>query len=89
VTLEIFFAFSAVILMASIAITSRVGVIAKEINGTATAFVAELLLCRSHQTLENSLPRAILRHKVIEVVALGCGIFGMASNVKIEARTIL
>jgi hypothetical protein len=65
---------SEIVLVAPIAIASRISVIAKEVDISPNSLFIEPFLSRLHELLENPLPRLVMGHEVIERVTFSGGI---------------
>jgi hypothetical protein len=77
-----------IVLVAPIAIASRISVIAKQVDISANSLFIETFLSRLHELLKDPLPRLVMGYEVIERVAFACGIFRVRSNVEIQTCAI-
>jgi urea transporter len=65
-----------VVLVAAVAVAGRVGVVLEQVDGAADALLAEALLGRLQQALEDALAGLVVHHQVVEAVALGVAYSG-------------
>ncbi len=87
--LEVAVAADEVVLVATVGVTRRVGVVLEQVDLTADSLFLEPLLGGVQQSLEDSLPRLVVGHHVVEVVAFGGGVLGMAAHVEIQPGAVL
>ena len=86
---EVAFAFDEVVLVAAVGVAGAVGVVLEEEHLAADAFFAEALLGALHEPFEDALPRLVVHDDVVDRVALGRGVFGVAADVEVEAGAVL
>ena len=75
--------------MAAVGVAGGVGVVLEEVHDSADAFFAEALLGAREQALEDALPRLVVAHEVVDRVALGRGVLGVAAHVEVQAGAVL
>jgi hypothetical protein len=77
-----------IVLVAPIAIASRISVIAKEVDISANSFFVEPFLSRLHELLKDPLPCLVMGHEVIERVTFSGGILRVRADVQIQTCPI-
>ena len=70
--------------MAAVAVAGRVGVVLEEVDDAADALFAQTLLGDRQQLLEDALARLVVDDEVVDRVALGRGVLGVAADVEVE-----
>ncbi len=78
-----------VVLVTTVRVSRRVGVVLEQVDDAADTLFAQPRLCPSHQRVEYPLPRLVVRDEVADRVALGSRVLGVAPDVQVEARTVL
>src|SRR5207253_2062991 len=78
-----------VVLVTSVRVACRVGVVLEEVDDTADALFAQSLLRARQQALEDALPRLVVAHEVVDGIAFGSGVLGVAADVEVQAGTVL
>ena len=77
-----------IILVASVGVACRVGVVLEQVDVPADALIVEPLLGVDEQVLQHPLARTIVGDELDQVVAFGGGVFGMAAHVEVQPRTV-
>ena len=86
---EVAFALDEIVLVAAVRVARAVGVVLEQEHFAADAFFAEALFRTLHEALEDALPRLVVDHDVVDGVALGGRVLGVAPDVEVEAGTVL
>ena len=86
---EVTLALDQVVLVAAVGVAGGVGVVLEQVDLAADALLAQTLLRAAHEALEDPLPRLVVDDEVLDRVALGGGVLGVAADVEVEARTVL
>ena len=86
---EVAVALHEVVLVAPVRVACGVGVVLEEVDLAADALLAEPLLGAADEALEVALPRLVVDHEILDRVALGGGVLGVAADVEVEAGTVL
>ncbi len=68
-----------VVLVAAVGVARRVGVVLEEVDHAADALFAQPLLGAGEELLEDALARLVVDDQVVDGVALGGGVLGVAS----------
>ena len=78
-----------VVLVAPVGVARRVGVVLEEVHLAADALLLQAALRRVQQPLQHPLPRLVVGHQLVEAVAFGRGVLGVAAHVEVEAGPVL
>ncbi len=77
-----------VVLVAAVGVARRVGVVLEQVDVAADAFIGQPLLGVDQQVFEHPLTRAVMGDQLHQAVALSGGVFGMATDVEVQARAV-
>ena len=77
-----------VILVTSVRIAGRVGVVLEQVYDTPDPLFAQPRLRSGDQCVEDPLPRLVVCDKVCDGVALGSRVLGVAAHVEVQARPV-
>ena len=77
-----------VVLVAAVGVAGRVGVVLEEVDVTGDALLLEALLGVDEQSLEDALPRLVVRDQRDDVVALGRRVLRVAADVEVEPGAV-
>ena len=86
---EVAFALDEIVLVAAVRVAGAVGVVLEEEHLAADAFFAEALLGALHEAFEDALPRLVVHDEVVDRVALGRRVLGVAADVEVEPGAVL
>ena len=86
---EVAVALDEVVLVAAVGVAGGVGVVLEQVDLAADALLAEPLLGAADQALEVALPRLVVDDEILDRVALGRGVLGVAADVEVEAGAVL
>ena len=86
---EVAVALDEVVLVAAVGVAGAVGVVLEEEHLAADALLAEALLGALHEALEDALPRLVVDDEVVDRVALGRRVLGVAADVEVEPGAVL
>ena len=75
--------------MAAVGVARAVGVVLEEEHLAADALFTKALLGALHEPFEDALPRLVVDDDVVDRVALGRRVLGVAADVEVEARAVL
>ena len=78
-----------VVLVTSVGIPCRVGVVLEQIDHAPYALVAKAALRGGDQALENALSCLVMRDEVFDRVTFGSGVLGVASHVEVQPGSVL
>ena len=78
-----------VVLVAAVAVAGRVGVVLEQVDRAADALLAEALLGRHEQALEDPLAGLVVDDEVVELVALRRGVLGVRADVEVQPGAVL
>ena len=78
-----------VVLVAPVGVPGRVGVVLEEIDLAADAFLVQPHLRRRQQMLQDPLARLVVRDQFLDRVAFGRRVFGVGTDVEVQARAVL
>jgi hypothetical protein len=78
-----------VVLVAAVAVAGRVGVVLEEVDRAADPLLAQALLGRHQQALEDALTGLVVHDEVVQRVALRRGVLGVGADVEVQAGTVL
>src|SRR5699024_3194005 len=77
-----------VVLVAAVGVTGRVGVVLEQVDVSGDALLVQALLGVDLQPFQDAFARLVMGHQVLETVALGGGVLGVAAHVQIQASTV-
>ncbi len=86
---EVAVALDEVVLVAAVGVARAVGVVLEQEHLAADALFAQTLLGALDEALEDALPRLVVDDEVVDRVALGRGVLGVAADVEVEAGAVL
>lgn len=78
-----------VVLVASVRVARRIGVVLEQIDIATDALVGEPLFCVDEQILEDQLPRPVVVDQLDEAVALGGRVLRVRTHIEVESRAVL
>ena len=82
-SLEVAASANEIVLVATVGVPGRVGVVLEQVYLAANALFGQALLGGSHQILEDALPRLVVGDDVDQGVALGSRVLGVAPHIEI------
>src|SRR5450755_3303251 len=77
-----------IVLVTSVGVAGRVGVVLEQVDVAGNAFFAQPTFGVDEQTFEGALAGLVVDHQVDDVVALRCRVFRVAADVEVKARAI-
>ena len=86
---EVAVALDAVVLVAAVGVAGGVGVVLEQVDLAADPLFAQPLLGRLHEALEDPLPRLVVDDEVVDGVALGRRVLGVAADVEVQPGAVL
>ena len=78
----------AVILVTAVGVAGRVGVVLEQVDLAPDALFAQPLLGAGEKLLENAFTGFVVRHQVVDGVALGRGVLGVRAHIEVQAGAI-
>ena len=78
-----------VVLVASVGVARRVGVVLEEVDVAGDALLVQAHLCRREQRFKDALAGLVVADQVDDAVALGGGVLGVGAHVEVETRPVL
>jgi len=88
-TLEVCVSVDQVVLVTSIGIPCGIGVVAVEVDVAPDTFLGEASFSRFDKTLQNPLASSVMSNDVVEAVAFGGCVLGMAPDIEIQPCAVL
>ena len=89
VVAEVVGASGEVVLVTAVAVARRVGVVLEQVDRAADAFLAEALLGRHQQALEDPLARLVVHDEVVQRVAFRRRVLGVGADVEVQPGAVL
>ena len=78
-----------VVLVASVGVAGGVGVVLEQEHLAPDALLPQALLGAADEALEDALTRLVVDDEIVDRVALGRGVLGVAADVEVEPGTVL
>ena len=77
-----------VVLVAAVGVAGRVGVVLEQVDVAGDALVVQSLLGVLEEPLQDALAGLVVGDELVDVVALGGGVLGMAADVEVEPGSV-
>jgi hypothetical protein len=87
--LELAVAGHQIVLVASVGVPGGIGVVLEQVDVAGDAFLVESPLGRTQETFEDPLPRLVVGDQLLQVIALGRRVLGVAAHIQIQPRAVL